>query len=280
MSPDNKPVPDMAIDDEDHNDSLGTFGQHYAESGTSVKPGRMPLWIMMASAGVVIALSIGYSGHVKQILPFVKNWQIPAFPRLSAEPILQPAQKTSIDIPPITAASPLDLLPDRFTAVQQAPIDNLKITQLEKQLASLTMRIETQQQTYTEQFKALENQLTVLQQQTRKQQVVQTATKPIRRKPPTAWHKTQAHRPTKAKTARRKSSLHSTATTASAPDFTLASIDHWGDKTQAVLRHHGQLYTLTPGSTLSGWTVVEFSEGHEGVYMANRHGQRRLLALD
>jgi len=33
MSPDNKPVPDMAIDDEDHNDSLGTFGQHYTESG-------------------------------------------------------------------------------------------------------------------------------------------------------------------------------------------------------------------------------------------------------
>uniref|UniRef100_UPI001177C4C5 hypothetical protein n=1 Tax=Crenothrix polyspora TaxID=360316 RepID=UPI001177C4C5 len=96
MSPDNKPVPDMAIDDEDHNDSFGVFGQHYAESDSPAKPSRMPLWIMMASAGVVIVLSMGYSGHVKQILPFVKNWQIPEFPRLSAEPILQPAQKTSI----------------------------------------------------------------------------------------------------------------------------------------------------------------------------------------
>jgi hypothetical protein len=280
MSPNNTPVPDRAIDDEDHNDSFGVFGQYYAESDSPAKPGRTPLWIMMASAGVVIVLSIGYSGHVKQILPFVKNWQIPAFPRLSAEPILQPAQKTSIDIPPITAASPLDLLPDRFTAVQQAPIDNPKITQLEKQLASLTTRIETQQQTYTEQFKSLENQLTVFQQQARKQQVVQTATKSIRRKPPAVLHKTQAHRPAKIKTAIRKRPVHSTVIKASVPDFTLASIDHWGDKTQAVLRHHGQLYTLVPGSTLSGWTVIEFAEGHEGVYMANRQGQRRLLALD
>jgi hemin uptake protein HemP len=287
MSPDTKPVPDMAMDDEDHNDSLGTFGQHYTESDSPAKPSRTPLWIMMASAVVVIALSIGYSGHVKQILPFVKNWQIPEFPRLSAEPILQPAQKTSINIPitGIQTTSPLDLLPNRFSESQQAmsrqpPIDNPKITQLENQLASLTMRVETQQQTYTAQFKALESQLKTLQQHVIKQQAVRIATKPIRRKPPTAWHKTQAHQPTKAKTAIRKSSLHSTATTASAPEFTLASIDHWGDKTQAVLRHHGQLYTLVSGSTLSGWTVIEFAEGHEGVYMANRHGQRRLLALD
>jgi hypothetical protein len=35
-----------------------------------------------------------------------------------------------------------------------------------------------------------------------------------------------------------------------------------------------------PGSTLSGWTVIEFAEGHEGVYMANHSGQRRLLSLD
>jgi hypothetical protein len=287
MSPDTKPVPDMAMDDEEHTDSFGTFGQHYAESGTSVKPGRMPLWIMMASAGVVIALSIGYSGHVKQILPFVKNWQIPEFPRLSAEPILQPAQKTSIHIPitGIQTTSPLDLLPNRFSESQQAmsrqpPIDNPKITQLENQLASLTMRVETQQQTYTAQFKALESQLKTLQQHVIKQQAVRIATKSLRRKPPVVGHKTQMHRPEKTKTARRNSSLHSTATTASVPDFTLASIDQWGDKTQAVLRHHGQLYTLTSGSTLSGWTVVEFSDGHEGVYMANRHGQRRLLALD
>jgi septation ring formation regulator EzrA len=179
----------------------------------------------------------------------------------------------------------LDLLPNRFSESQQAmsrqpPIDNPKLTQLEKQLASLSTRIETQQQAYSTQFKALESQLKTLQQHASKQQTVRIATKPIRRKPPTAWHKTQAHRPTKAKTARRKSSLHSTATTVSAPEFTLASIDHWGDKTQAVLRHHGQLYTLVSGSTLSGWTVIEFAEGHEGVYMANRHGQRRLLALD
>jgi hypothetical protein len=119
-----------------------------------------------------------------------------------------------------------------------------------------------------------------LQQHANKQQVVWTAIKPHHRKPPVVGYKTQTHRPAKAKTARRKSSLHSTATTASAPEFTLASIDHWGDKTQAVLRHHGQLYTLVPGSTLSGWTVVEFAEEREGVYMANRHGQRRLLALD
>jgi hypothetical protein len=178
----------------------------------------------------------------------------------------------------------LDLLPNRFSESQQAmsrqpPIDNPKITQLENQLTSLSTRIETQQ-TYTAQFKALESQLKTLQQHAIKQQAVRIATKPIRRKPPAVLPKTQAHWPTKAKTARRKSSLHSTATTASAPEFTLASIDQWGDKTQAVLRQHGQLYTLTPGSTLSGWTVVEFADSHEGVYMANRQGQRRLLSLD
>ncbi len=279
MSPDTKPVPDMATG-EDHNDSFEPFGQHYAESGSSDKPSRMSRWIMMASAGVVIALSIGYSGHVKQLLPFVKNWQISAFPRLSAEPILQPAQKTRIDIPPITAASPLDLLPDRFTAVQQAPIDNYKITQLEKQLVSLTTRIETQQQTYTEQFKSLENQLTALQQQASKQQAVQIAIKQLRRKPPAVLPKKQTYRPVKTKTAPRKPSVHSRITQASTPSFILASIDHWGDKTQAVLRHQGQLYTLTIGSKLLGWTVTEFPDSSEGVYVTNRHGQRRLLSLD
>ncbi|SJM95620.1 hypothetical protein [Crenothrix polyspora] len=277
MNSDNKLVPDRAVSDEDHNEM---FEPLYAESDSPAKPSRMPLWIMMARAGVVIALSIGYSGHVKQILPFVKNWQIPQFVWVSAETVSPSAPKISIDIPPITAASPLDLLPDRFTAVQQAPIDNPKITQLEKQLASLTTRIETQQQTYTEQFKSLENQLTVLQQQARKQPVVRTAIKPHHRKPPAVLPKKQTYRPVKTKTAPRKPSVHAMDTKASVPDFTLASIDQWGDKTQAVLRHHGQLYTLVPGSTLSGWTVVKFADSHEGVYMANRHGQRRLLALD
>lgn len=278
----------LEMDDEDHNDSLGIFGKHYTESGTSVKPGRMPRWLMMASAGAVIALSIVYSGHVKQILSFVKNWQIQEFPRLSAEPILQPAQKTSIHIPitGIQTTSPLDLMPNRFSESQQAvsrqpPIDNPKITQLEKQLASLTTRIETQQQTYTVQFKTLKNQLKTLQQQANKQQVVWTAIKPHHRKPPVVGYKTQTHRPAKTKTAPRKPSVHSRITTkVSAPSFTLASIDHWGDKTQAVLRHHGQLYTLTIGSKLLGWTVTEFPDTSDGVYVTNRHGQRRLLSLD
>jgi hypothetical protein len=287
MNSDNKPVPDRAIDDEGHNDRCGTFGQYYAESGSPDKPGRMPRWLIMASAGAVIALSIVYSGHIKQILPFVKNWQIPAFPRLLAEPILLPAQKTSINIPitGIQTTSPLDLLPNRFSESQQAmplqpPIDNPKITQLEKQLVSLSTRIETQQQTHTTQFKTLESQLKTLQQQASKQQVARTAIKPLRRKPPTALPKKQTHRPAKTKTAPHKPSVHSRITKVSAPGFTLASIDHWGDKTQAVLRHHGQLYTLVSGSTLSGWTVIEFADSHEGVYMANRHGQRRLLSLD
>jgi hypothetical protein len=133
MNPDNKLVPDMAIDDEDHNDSFGTFGKHYTESGTQVKPGRILRWIMMASAGAVIALSIAYSGHVKQLLPFAKNWQI----WVSGETVSTSAQKISTDtrITAIPAALPLDLRPDHFTDVQQAlplppPIDNLKITQL------------------------------------------------------------------------------------------------------------------------------------------------------
>jgi hypothetical protein len=281
MSPDNKPVPDLAMSDEDPSEM---FEPLYAESDSPAKPSRMPRWKMMASAGVVLVLSIVYSGHVKHILPFVKNGQIPAFVGLSAGTVPSSAQKTSIDIS-IPAASPLDLLPNRFSETQQAmsrppPIDNPKITQLENQLASLSTRIETQQQTYTTQFKTLENQLKTMQQQANKQQAVWIATKPIRLKPPVVLHKIQAHRPTKTKTAPRKPSVHAMATQASVPDFTLASIDQWGDKTQAVLRHHGQLYTLTSGSTLSGWTVVEFADSHEGVYMANRRGQRRLLALD
>jgi hypothetical protein len=242
---------------------------------------------MMASAAAIIALSIAYSGHVKQLLPFAKNWQIPAFVWLSAETVSPSDPKISFDtrVTEIPETHPLYFRPDRFTDVHQTlplppPIDNPKITQLENQLASLSTRIETQQQTYTEQFKSLESQLKTMQQQASKQPVVRIATKPIRRKSPAVLPKTQAHRPTKAKTARRKSSLHSAATTASAPEFTLASIDHWGDKTQAVLRQHGLLYTMTLGSTLLGWTVVEFAEGHEGVYMANRSGQRRLLSLD
>jgi hypothetical protein len=175
--------------------------------------------------------------------------------------------------------------PDRFTDVHQTlplppPIDNPKITRLENQLASLSTRIETQQQTYTEQFKSLENQLKTMQQQASKQTVVRTATKPQHRKPSAALPKKKTHRPAKLKTAQRKQTVHPMATKDSEPDFSLASIDHWGDKTQAVLRYHGQLYTLVPGSTLSGWTVVEFADSHEGVYMANRQGQRRLLALD
>jgi TolA-binding protein len=180
----------------------------------------------------------------------------------------------------------LDLLPNRFSESQQAmsrqpPIDNPKLTQLEKQLASLTTRIETQQQTYTVQFKTLENQLKTLQQHANKQQVVWTAIKPHHRKPPVVGYKTQTHRPAKTKTAPRKPSVHSRITPkVSAPSFTLASIDHWGDKTQAVLRHQGQLYTLTIGSKLLGWTVTEFPDTSDGVYVTNRHGQRRLLALD
>ncbi|SJM90863.1 hypothetical protein CRENPOLYSF2_190006 [Crenothrix polyspora] len=284
MSPDNKPVPDLAMSDEDPSEM---FEPLYAESDSPAKPSRMPRWKMMASAGVVLALSIAYSGHIKQILPFAKNWQIPAFTWLSAGTVPPSAQKTSTDNP-ITAlptASPLDLRPDRFIGVQQAmplqpPIDNPKITQMEKQLASLTTRIETQQQTYTVQFKTLENQLTALQQQASKQQVARTAIKPLRRKSPAVWHKMKTHQPAKIKTAIRKRPVHSTVINASVPDFTLASIDHWGDKTQAVLRYHGQLYTLVPGSTLSGWTVVEFADSREGVYMANHRGQRRLLALE
>ncbi len=284
MSPDNKLVPDMAMSNEDPSEM---FEPLYAELDSPAKPSRMPRWIMMASAGVVLALSIVYLGHVKQLLPFVKNWQIPAFVGLSAGTVPSSSQKISIDtrVTEIPEAHPLYFRPDHFTDSHQTlplppPIDNPKITQLENQLASLSTRIETQQQTYSEQFKSLENQLTVLQQQARKQQVVQTATKSIRRKPPAVLHKTQAHRPAKIKTAIRKRPVHSTVIKASVPDFTLASIDYWGDKTQAVLRHHGQLYTLTSGSTLSGWTVVEFADSHEGVYMANRRGQRRLLALD
>jgi len=163
----------------------------------------------------------------------------------------------------------------------QPPIDNPKITQLEKQLALLTTRIEIQQQTYTAQFKAMESQLKTLQQHANKQHLVWTAIKPHHRKPPAVLHKTQAHRPAKIKTASRKPSVYSRITTkVSAPSFTLASIDHWGDKTQAVLRHQGQLYTLTIGSKLLGWTVTEFPDTSDGVYVTNRHGQRRLLSLD
>ncbi|SJM95590.1 hypothetical protein [Crenothrix polyspora] len=287
MSSDNNAELDMEMDNEGHNDSFEPLGHYYTKSVTPVKLGKLTRWIMIACACVVLALSIVYSGHVKQILPFLKNWQIPPFVWVSAETVSPSAPKISMDtrVTEIPEAHPLYFRPDRFTDIHQnlplpRPIDSPKITQLENQLASLSTRIETQQQTYTEQFKTLENQLKTMQQQASKQPVVRTAIKPHHRKPPAVLPKKQTYRPVKTKTAPRKPSVHAMDTKASVPDFTLASIDQWGDKTQAVLRHHGQLYTLVPGSTLSGWTVVEFADSHEGVYMANRQGQRRLLSLD
>jgi hypothetical protein len=285
MKPDNKSIPEMTLDNEDPGDRVEHAEQGYAEFDTPTQSGRMRFWLLLASVGV--ALSVGYSSQFKHILPVVKNWELPTFSGVSALSMPQVAQKTSLDnaITGIPAASPLDLRVERFSGVQPAlplppPIDDSKLTQLEKQLALLTARIETLQQTHLAQFTALESQLTVWQQHANQPSVVRIIRKPLRRKSSVVLHKTSPHRPAKNKIRQRKSSVPAMASKASTPGFTLASIDHWGDKTQAVLRQHGQLYTLVPGSTLSGWTVVDFADSPAGVYLVNASGQRRLLSME
>jgi hypothetical protein len=158
------------------------------------------------------------------------------------------------------------------------------VAQLETQLAqatallkSLQLSFAAEQQAHETQLKALNDKLKALQKQ---------ATKPI----PVAVHPAAQPAQTRLPPAKQtippklKGVVVTQATTAkntlSSPPFKLASIDRWGNETHVVVRHQGQLHTLTPESSLLGWTVVGPNETGEGAYVVNTHGQRALLTMN
>jgi len=54
--------------------------------------------------------------------------------------------------------------------------------------------------------------------------------------------------------------------------FTLVSIDLWGNDAYAVIRHQGQLYDVTIGQNIFGWTLVSVNADQTQAMFKNKRG--------